>query len=271
MPNPKVVYSVFTKFWNLPIAELAQVLVRAGVNGAEMPVRPGYPVDPANAARALPEAARIFADAGLKIFSIAPPEGPIDERLVAACAAAGVPLMRVMVKVGPAGYLACEAAACREYERLLPVLARHGVKIGVQNHYGNFVATAAGLRRIVEKFHPRQVGAVYDVGHCCLNGEIPELAIDLLWSHLAMLNLKNMTWERIPGTDPAGAVRWRKRVIAGREGLAPWPDAVAGLRRRGWEGIATICAEFDDLAAKERLLLEDVAFAKELFKAPLPA
>lgn len=259
--------SVFTKLWNEPLPVLARRLRGLGVDGLELPVRPGYPLEPARLETDLPAAARLFADSGLRIFSIAPPvEMQINERLVATCAAAGVPMIRTMVPVDDRGYLACETAARNAIASQVTALLLHGIRLGVQNHYGRFVASAAGLRRIVEAFDPRAVAAVYDVGHCGLDGEIPDLAIDLLWSHLGMVNLKNMVWER---TDPPGAVAatWRKRVVAGREGLASWPDAIGRLLARGFRGVITICAEFEDLTRKDDLLAADIAFARELLDA----
>jgi sugar phosphate isomerase/epimerase len=272
MPTSAINISVFTKLWNEPLPALARRLHEWGVDGLELPVRPGYPVEPARLETDLPAAARLFADAGLRIFSIAPPvDMQVDGRWVAACGAAGVPLIRTMIPVDARGYLACEAAAQNAIAAQVPALISHGVRVGVQNHYGRFVANAAGLRRVVEHFDSRAVTAVYDVGHCGLDGEIPELAIDLLWSHLGMVNLKNMVWERTNGPDSIAAT-WRKRVVAGREGLASWPDAIAQLLARGFEGVMTISAEFDEVARKEELLAADLAFARELLaNVPTPA
>lgn len=265
MTPPAIAFSVFTKLWNEPLPVLASRLKALGVEGVELPVRPGFAVEPARVQSDLPAAARRFADDGLRIFSIAPPvELPIDERLVAACAEAGVPVIRVMVRIDERGYLACEAAAREAIVKLTPTLLAHQVRLGVQNHYAGFVANAAGLSRLVEGLDPSAVRSVYDVGHCGLNGEVPELAVDLLWSHLGMINLKNMVWERT-GTSDRGAAVWRKRVVAGRDGLASWPDAARHLRGRGYSGVVTICAEFDDLARKDALLEDDLRFARALF------
>jgi len=234
--------SVFTKFWNLPIPELAATLNRIGVDGAELPVRDGYPVNMENVVRTLPEAAKIFADHGQRIISVAPPIGPIPPELVEACAWAGVTYIRVMVRVGEDGYLAAEDTACRHFESLISLLEHYGVTIGVQNHCDAFVASAAGLRRIVERFDPKHVAAVYDVGHCGLDGEIPPLAVDLLLSHLLAVNLKNMIRVK-KRHDDGDFARWERPVVAGRQGFTPWPDVASALRARGWSGIINLCAE----------------------------
>jgi len=77
-------YAVFSKSWKTtPLPELAAHLAGLGLSGVELPVRPEFQVEPENVGAALPEAARIFADHGVAIESIA---GPTDEAAIAACA-----------------------------------------------------------------------------------------------------------------------------------------------------------------------------------------
>ena len=47
------------------IAELVDLAQRHGYNGYDLAVRPGHPVNPDNAAQALPQAAAQMAQAGL--------------------------------------------------------------------------------------------------------------------------------------------------------------------------------------------------------------
>ena len=60
-------FTVFTKPWTMPLPELAGFVKTLGFDGVELPVRPGYQVEPETVTEALPEAARILADHGLKI------------------------------------------------------------------------------------------------------------------------------------------------------------------------------------------------------------
>ncbi len=48
----------------------------------------------------------------------------------------------------------------RTYDALLPLLDKYGVQLGVQNHNGRFVANAVGLKRLLEGYDPRFLGAV---------------------------------------------------------------------------------------------------------------
>ena len=82
--NTPIEFSVFTKPWKAPLAELGKLVKSWGFDGIELPVRPGYQVQPEAVARDLPRAVRQLAGDGVKVFSIA---GPTDEAAIAACAA----------------------------------------------------------------------------------------------------------------------------------------------------------------------------------------
>jgi sugar phosphate isomerase/epimerase len=261
MSGNSIVFSVFTKPWKMPISELGRFVKGLGFDAIELPVRPGFQVLPEKVESDLPIAARQLADRGVSIASVA---GPTDERTIAACAEAGVPTIRVMVYTGEESYLAVEKRTLAEYEALVPLLDRYGVQIGVQNHCDQFVANAAGLRRLVEHFDPKHIGAVWDAAHCALNGEDPELAADILWSHLCMVNLKNAFWQRTNGPE-AEVAEWRHYWTTGRHGLASWPRVAAELKRRGYRGVVCLTAEYDDEASVNRLIAEDIAFARLLF------
>ena len=100
-------FSVFSKPWKtMPLKDLARHISELGFTGVEFPVRPEFQVEPEDITEGLPEAARIFADHGVAIESIA---GPTDERAIAACAEAGVPIIRICLPIGDDGYLASEA------------------------------------------------------------------------------------------------------------------------------------------------------------------
>src|SRR3712207_9209513 len=90
-------------------------------------------------------------------------------------------------------------------------------------------------------FDPRYIGAVWDAAHTGLQGEEPELALDIVWSQLAMVNLKNAFWRRVTGPE-AEDVRWRPYWTSGRQGLASWPRVAAELRRRNYAGVICLTA-----------------------------
>ena len=173
-------------------------------------------------------------------------------------------MIRTMIPIGEDSYLETEAKVRGEYEALIRLLDEHHVAIGVQNHCDRFVCNGMGLRHLLENWNPRHIGAVWDAAHNALNGEDPEMAIDIVWAHLRMVNLKNAFWRRTTGPE-AEHVRWRPYWTGGRHGLASWPRVVAELKRRHYSGVICLCAEYSDEASVNRLIAEDLAFAKRLF------
>jgi sugar phosphate isomerase/epimerase len=245
----EVTYSIFTKPWkasDMDLHRLGEFVAKLGFQGIELPVRPGYQVLPESVTRDLPKAAKILAEFKIRIDSVA---GPTDEATIAACHAAGVPLIRTMANTGPDGYLAAEKRFQMLFDGLVPLLDRHGVTIGVQNHSEKFVSNACGLRALAGKYDPKHIGVIWDAAHNALNGEEPELALDIVWSHLRMVNLKNAIWRRT-NAEPEVA-KWEIYWTAGSQGLASWPRVAAELKRRGYSGVVCLPAEYSDEAAVE--------------------
>jgi sugar phosphate isomerase/epimerase len=262
MAQADIQFSVFTKPWPaMPLAQLGTMVHGLGFHGIELPVRPGFQVEPQNVAKGLPKAAKELADHDVKIFSVA---GPTDEATLAACAEVGISTIRVMASIGKEGYLATEAHVRKEYEALLPLLEKYRVRIGLQNHSGNYICNAMGLRHLMEKFDPRFVGAVWDAAHNALNGEEPELALDIVWSHLCMVNLKNAFWQR--KNDPkADIAEWSAFWTTGKQGLASWTRVAKELMRRNYQGVVCLTAEYSEGQKVNEYLAQDIAFAKSLF------
>jgi sugar phosphate isomerase/epimerase len=256
-------FSVFTKPWKtMPLPELGEYVRSLGFSGIELPVRPGFQVEPGNVLKDLPAAAKQLAACGVRIETIA---GPVDEPTILACAEAGVPIIRTMAVIAKEeNYLEGERRIQREYDALLPLLQQHRVTIGVQNHCDRFVANAIGLRRLIEKYDPKQIAGVWDAAHEALCGSPADLALDAIWSHLRMVNLKNGLWQRVNGPE-AESAEWKHYWTSGRQGLCSWPRVVAELKRRGYQGVICLTAEYSAEGAVNRLIAEDMAFARALF------
>jgi len=252
---------VFTKAWKIPIEGLAKHVRALGFDGVELPIRPNYQVEPASIESQLAQAVRVLADHGLKIFSVA---ASTDERTIAACGQCGIKVIRVCEHT-PYGksYVEAEKEILHKYEALVPILDRHQVTIGLQNHCDDFIPHMAGCREIARHFSPRHVGIVWDVAHCALNGEDPEIAAEIAWPYLAMVNWKNAFWQRINGPD-AEVATWQYYWTTGRQGKASWARCAGELTKRNYQGTVCISAEYTDEQSVNRLAAEDVAYAKSL-------
>ena len=257
-----IVFSVFTKPWQTQsVQAVGELVAGLGFDGIELPVRPGYQVEPEAVREKLPGAAKELAALGVAICSVA---GPTDEATIIACAEAGVPVIRTMARIGDESYLEAEERFQREYDALVPLLEKHGVTVGVQNHCGRFVASAIGLKRIVGKYDTKHVAAVWDAAHEALNGSEADLALDAIWDQLCMVNLKNGIWRRTTGPE-AEVAEWATYWTSGRQGLCSWPRVIDELRQRSYRGVVCLTAEYSDHGAVERLTAEDMAFAQSLF------
>lgn len=262
MSEKKVLFSVFTKLWKkMPVPELGEFISSLGFEGIELPVRPGFQVEPENVTKELPRVAKELAEFGLRITSIA---GPTDEATISACAEANVPIIRICVGINEEGYMAAEKKFQKKFDALVPLLDKYDVTLGIQNHCDRSVCNAMGIRHLIEKYNPKHIGAVWDAAHNALNGEDPEMAIDIVWSHLCMVNLKNAFWRRTTGPE-AEDVQWRPYWTTGRQGLASWPRVAIELKKRKYERVICLTAEYSDEASVNRLISEDIAFAKPLF------
>ncbi|MEI6513746.1 MAG: TIM barrel protein [bacterium] len=261
MADANVRFTVFTKPWRMDLPELGKFIAGLGFDGIELPVRPGYPVLPENVGKDLPKAVKILGDFGVTIDSIA---GPTDEPTIAACAEANVPVIRVCESVGPEPYMEWEARRQREFDALVPLLSKYGVTLGIQNHYGTCVANAMGILHLIEKYDPKAVGAVWDCAHNGLHGEEPEMALDIVWSHLCLVNFKSAFWLRINGPE-AKCAEWSPYFTTGRHGLSKWPRVADELKKRNYKGAICLTAEYSDEESVDRLIAKDIKFAKSLF------
>lgn len=245
-------WSVFSKPWPDASAEqLVELLQRHGLDGVELPIRDGFPISPSTVDKELPAWALALRSSGLRIDSVA---STPDERLLAACAESDVDLVRVMIRIEDSTYQESEAKAQRWLDTMTPLSDKYGVRIGIQPHHGRYVSDASGLRALLADRDPRHVAAIWDAGHDALAGQQPDLGLDLVYSHLAMVNLKNA---RYVDREP----EW----VTGDAGLAHWPTVAAELIKRGYDGPICFTAQYTDSAKTDDLLAADIAYAKRLF------
>src|SRR5438067_13406962 len=85
----------------LDVPAVIAFIKEAGLDGADMAVRPGFPVTPANSRTELPAAAKAFRDAGLTIgiastaTNLSNADAPDARASFEAAAKAGIPFVKV--------------------------------------------------------------------------------------------------------------------------------------------------------------------------------
>lgn len=255
-------FSLFTKPWKgKSVEQLAEFVGSLGFDGIEFPLRQGYQLEPQNAEQGLPRLAETFKAHGMQIFSVA---SSTEEQVFAGCADAGIPMIRIMIDIGQDGYLETIRRERRRLHELVPLCEKYGVRLGVQQHYGDCLVDSMSLRYFLQEFDPKHIGAIWDSAHDALAGQAPEYGLDTVWEHLCMVNFKNAYYVRKTGPE-ALDVEWKRHFTSGRQGLASWPRAASYLKSRGYLGVVCLTAEYDAEEEVNRLIAEDIAYAKSLF------
>jgi sugar phosphate isomerase/epimerase len=264
VPSP-VIWTVFTKPWRADgVGELGDRVAAMGFDAVELPVRPGYQVEPAEIATALPRAVARLGDAGITVASIA---SGTDDTVFGACADAGIGVVRIMVPVSPHGYAATDAEIRTEIDILSQRAERYGVRAGIQPHHDDFISDSSELHALLKDYDPRFVGAIWDSAHDALARKRPEHGLERLWPWLIMTNLKSARYRRADETSAWGDPVWEPEFVASDDGMAEWGRALGYLARREWSGPICLTAEYteeSDLVAK---VSADLHRARGLFEA----
>ena len=245
-------YIMFTKHLEgLDVPGIIDALQSVGVQGADLCVRDGYPVNPGNIATALPEAAKRFADQGLSIPLVTAPgdfnRPDIDyaEAYYAAMGEAGVG----HVKLGywywepEKGYWD-QLDKIRGYmEGFQALSAKHGVKTVVHNHSGKSMGlNSCAAMNVVKDCDPQHVGIFADPGHLSICGEPIEMALDIVKEYLSLLAFKDLIHRRPLGSTKQGPPS--VGVMRLGQGFGDWPALIATLERLDFKGPVSFHSEY---------------------------
>ena len=244
-------YIMFTKhLQGLDVSGIIEALQSVGVQGADLCVRPDYPVNPENAETDLPAAAKRFARAGLSIplvtapGDLTSPEPEVTERLYGACGQAGVRNIKL-------GYW--HWAPGEDYWQKVEVIRRHldgferlsekhGVRTCLHNHSGLCMGlNSCAAMDLVKGFDPRYVGVFADPGHLSIVGEPIEMALNIVKGHLAVVAFKDLVRQRFVQD---GQTVWKTRVVRLGEGFGDFRTTLRALQRVGFDGPVSFHSEY---------------------------
>ncbi|MFI6826769.1 sugar phosphate isomerase/epimerase family protein [Kribbella sp. NPDC050241] len=231
-------WSVFTKPWaGLPGDELGRLVAGLGFAGAEVPVRDTSYVTPAAAETELPKFTAQLRAEGIEPISVA---SDLSERVFAACAEAGVPMIRIMADVGPDGYAASVRRNRVLLEEAAVLVERYGVQVGVQPHHGRFIASTLGVLQLLDGL-PESFKLVWDAAHDALAGDDPAVTLELGADRLGIVNLKNAYYVH---TDDG----WKTYFGQAGEGLSDWTAVFAALEKLNYSGPICLTGQYSDLS-----------------------
>ena len=234
------------------IEELIALGHDLGIEGYDLCVRPGYPINPDNAGTQLVEAVRTFQQDGLSIpmvtgnFDLLLPDHPTAEPILAAMDAADVRL----IKLGYFNFNPFEQDYWQEVDRVRKAFEgwarlaeKYNVRICYHTHSrGRMGLNAAMLSHLVRGFDPRYIGAYLDPCHLVIEGEEFELGAAIMKDYFCILGLKDalLAREEKHGHG-AVAIKW---VEAG-QGMVNWTGVFSELVRIAFDGPMSIHCEFE--------------------------
>ncbi len=248
--KPWIMFTKHLEGWDLK--QIIAALKSTGVEGADLCVRPGYPVAPENARTALPEAARRFADEGLCIPLITTPGDFTDPGidyalpLFEACAEAGVKLVKLGYWYMEAdGYWATVDRCRKQLEGFAALAERTGVKPVIHNHSGSTMGlNSAAVMHLVKGFDPALVGVFADVGHLSIVGEPYPMAFDIVKEYLSAVAFKDLVRQKFIRD---GQPEWRIDVWPLGMGFGNFPQVMKLLKDMGYEGPISFHCEYSNL------------------------
>jgi len=241
----KLKYIMFTKHLEgLDVTGIIKALQSVGVEGADLCVRPGYPVNPENVEKALPAAAKQFANEGLSIPLVTTPGDFVDpkmdyaEPLYAACQEAGVD----HIKLGywhwskeSGGYWAAAERIRQLLEGFQELSRKYGVKTCIHNHSGASMGlNSCAAMNLVKGFDPQCIGVFADPGHLAIVGEPIAMALDIVKDYLAVLAFKDLM--RAPGTGV--------KVVRIGQGFVDWKSLLQTLSEMNFNGPVSFHSEY---------------------------
>ncbi|MBY0231454.1 MAG: sugar phosphate isomerase/epimerase [Gemmataceae bacterium] len=255
----------FTKtLQKLDVPALVGFCKATGLDGADMAVRPGFPVAPDNSAKELPRAAAAFKDAGLSIGLVSAPTGLIDPEsrparaIFDACGEASIPAVKIGYFPFRAPFDACLKEARAKLAGFAKLAEKTKAKAVYHTHSGAMLGNnAAGARMLLDGLDPHHAGAFLDTGHTAINGGPPAMEFDLLKPWVSLVAIKDMAWTK------AGK-GWRVDVVPVGDGIVDWPGVGKALKALGFKGTISLHGEYEakdlderkELAKKERAALK---------------
>ena len=243
--------------------ELGQKVAGMGFTAIEYPLREGYQVKLGDAANGMAELSSVMAKYGVVISSVA---SATDEWAFAACQAAGCKILRIMAGADKnKRYLDWEKSYIKYLEGLEPLARKYGVTVGIQNHFGNMVSGTMELKRVVEKFDPKTIAAIWDAAHSGLAGEHTAQALDIIWDNLCLVNFKNGYYRRVNGPEAPHAI-FEPYFTLGRHGAASYVKIAEYLKGRRYSGDICLLAEYTDEGLVDELAPIELSYVKSLLE-----
>lgn len=185
------------------------------------------------------------------------------ERAMRGVALLGEPCLRVNVPRydGTESFVRLRERALAEYAEVAVLARRHGVRALVEIHHGSLLPSASAAAAFLDRFDPRDVGAIHDAGNMVHEGfEQYRLGLETLGPYLARVHAKNAGWFDA-GRRADGNIEWRARWTPLGDGVVDFATLFRALRQVGYDGWVSV----EDFSTEQPLgdrLRENLAFLR---------
>ena len=261
-------YIYFTKtLKDLAPSALVEFCKETGVDGLDLAVRPGYPIEPANVLLELPKFAAIMKQNKLDIPLVSAPTSLVDaeskeaKSLFEACALAGVPMIKIGYFTYKGNFSDDLQAARKKLQGFSKLAQQTKVKAVYHTHSGtNIGNNAVSLKELLTDFDPHHVGAFADTGHLAVNGGPIKMELEILRPWLSFIAIKDILWEQAKGD-------WAFKVIPAGSGIVRWNDVSKGIKDAKFQGTIVLHGEYEaaSLPNRKDLAKKELAFLKNQF------
>jgi L-ribulose-5-phosphate 3-epimerase len=234
---------------------MCECIVKSGIGGIDLVVRPGGRVEPAVIEKELPErvaeAKKYNLITDMMVSGIASVSDPFTERVLKTASASGIKYYRLGwfdydLKGDIWETLQKYRVTLKEISELNRKYKIHG---GYQNHAGPRVGGPVwDLHEILRDLPPEFIGSQYDVRHAMVEGANTWiLGMRLIASHIRTLAIKDFTWKTVNGKPQAVTVPMG-------EGMVNWDLYFKTVKELNITGPLTLHIEYPLLEKGEEKL-----------------
>jgi len=202
----KINICIFSKHLQfLDYGTMADTIAEAGLDGADLTVRPGGHVLPEDVEKDLPRAVESIQKRGLVVpmmtTSINDPDDPFTEKILKTASEQGIRYYRMgYFRYGKEEEIGEKIINLRsKISRLAELNTKYNLHGAYQNHAGEYLgAPVWDLWMLINGFDPDYIGCQYDIRHATVEGGTSwPLGLKLLKSHIRTIVVKDFRWEKI--------------------------------------------------------------------------
>lgn len=260
-------------FKEKPIEDLIAIAKANRLDGWDVCVRPGYPINPDNAADDLPRVQKQFQDNGLCIpmvtgnFDLLYCDHPTARPILAAMAKADIGFL----KLGYYMFDPLKDDYWRYVDRIRWALdgwqylsRQYGIRICYHTHSERCMGMTCGmLAHLIRGFDPKCIGAYIDPAHLVVEGEEFAFGLQIVKEYLSLVAMKDVYIHR---EQADGHGKAKLQWLQSGEGMVDWTTVMQDLVRVGYDGPMSVHCEFvqpEDPQFDQKVARE-IAFYRDL-------